>query len=132
MCYCRYERILQKHSSLLKVVERFDVTALLQQHVHGWEDIVGERGGVIINRTKGDREWRQGEDVGQRRTQSAEWSIDEDLKLVDFFNTHGKNWALCQATFPMRTVNQLKNRFYNTLQKLNETKKKQSSRHRRP
>lgn len=49
---------------------------------------------------------------------NSEWTIEEDLKLIELFNQHGKRWKFFESFFKGRTENQLKNRYYGRLEKL--------------
>ena len=51
-----------------------------------------------------------------------EWTVQEDLLLVDLLNTNGKDWKMIEEHFPGRTQNQIKNRYFGRLKKLNEKK----------
>ena len=52
----------------------------------------------------------------------SEWEPEEDMRLVEFLNANGKDWEAAKPLFPGRTLNQIKNRYYLKLRKLNETK----------
>lgn len=41
--------------------------------------------------------------------------MEEDLKLIELFNEHGKKWKYFEIFFKGRTENQLKNRYYGRL-----------------
>ena len=51
-----------------------------------------------------------------------DWTLEEDLKLIDFLNRYGKNWKLIEKNFEGRTQNQIKNRYFGRLKKLSEKK----------
>ena len=51
-----------------------------------------------------------------------EWTLEEDLLLVNLLNKNGKNWKFIEEHFPGRTQNQIKNRYFGRLKKLAERK----------
>ena len=51
-----------------------------------------------------------------------DWTVDEDLKLIQFLNMYGKNWKFLEENFEGRTQNQIKNRYFGRLKKLAERK----------
>ena len=51
-----------------------------------------------------------------------EWTLDEDLLLVNLLNNNGKDWKMIEEHFPGRTQNQIKNRYFGRLKKLHEKK----------
>lgn len=51
--------------------------------------------------------------------------MEEDLLLIDLFNTYGKDWKLIQTKMFKRSRNQIKNRFFGRILRL-EAKKKDS------
>lgn len=52
-----------------------------------------------------------------------EWTLEEDLELIELFNTYGKDWKLIQKKMFRRSRNQIKNRFFGKILRL-EAKKK--------
>lgn len=51
-----------------------------------------------------------------------DWTLQEDLKLVRLMNMYGKNWKYLEQNFEGRTQNQIKNRYFGRLKKINEKK----------
>ena len=51
-----------------------------------------------------------------------EWTLEEDLKLVDCLNKYGKDWKEIEDNLEGRTQNQIKNRYFGRLKKLAERK----------
>ena len=47
-----------------------------------------------------------------------DWTLQEDMKLVDLINQNGRDWKTISSVFPNRTQNQVKNRFFGRIQKL--------------
>ena len=47
-----------------------------------------------------------------------EWTLEEDLKLVELLNRYGKEWKIIERNFEGRTQNQIKNRYFGRLKKL--------------
>ena len=45
----------------------------------------------------------------------GKWSKEEDKKLMDLIEIHGKNWTLISKLFTSRNAKQVKNRFENSL-----------------
>lgn len=56
-----------------------------------------------------------------------EWTIEEDLKLIQYLNKFGKNWKFLEKNFEGRTQNQIKNRYFGRLKKLGEKKSNRGS-----
>lgn len=56
-----------------------------------------------------------------------DWSMEEDLKLINLMNRYGKNWKFLENNLEGRTQNQIKNRYFGRLKKLSE--KKPTDRH---
>ena len=52
----------------------------------------------------------------------GEWTIDEEMALMELLNRHGKEWKKILQCFPQRTVDQLKNRYFGRLKKMNAKK----------
>ena len=52
----------------------------------------------------------------------ADWSVEEDVRLIEYLNREGKDWNKAKKLFPGRTTNQVKNRYYLKLRKLNQSK----------
>lgn len=48
--------------------------------------------------------------------------MEEDMRLVELLNLHGRNWRLIEETMEGRTQNQIKNRFFGRIKKLNDKK----------
>lgn len=44
-----------------------------------------------------------------------EWSVDEDIKIIEYVRKVGKKWKNLSSNMPERTEIQLKNRYYGTL-----------------
>ena len=51
-----------------------------------------------------------------------EWTVEEDLRLIEYLNEHGKNWGQVEGHFPGRSLSQIKNRHKGRLVKLNQKK----------
>ena len=51
-----------------------------------------------------------------------DWTIEEDLQLINFLNKFGKNWKKIENMLEGRTQNQIKNRYFGRLKKLAEKK----------
>ena len=51
-----------------------------------------------------------------------EWSLEDDLELIGYLNQHGKDWVGAARVLGGRSLNQVKNRYYGRLKKLNEAK----------
>ena len=51
-----------------------------------------------------------------------DWTLEEDVLLVNLLNNNGKNWKIIEEHFPGRTQNQIKNRYFGRLKKLAERK----------
>ena len=51
-----------------------------------------------------------------------EWTLQEDLKLVECLNKYGKDWKEIEESLQGRTQNQIKNRYFGRLKKLAERK----------
>lgn len=49
-----------------------------------------------------------------------EWTLEEDLKLIELLNRYGKEWKIIERSFEGRTQNQIKNRYFGRLKKLGE------------
>lgn len=52
----------------------------------------------------------------------CDWTLEDDLKLVDLLNFYGKNWKEIEERFDGRNINHIKNRYYGRIKKLNERK----------
>ena len=52
-----------------------------------------------------------------------EWTLEEDLELIDLFNTYGKDWRLIQDKMSSRSRNQIKNRFFGRILRLDAKKR---------
>ena len=48
-----------------------------------------------------------------------EWTVEEELKLIDLINEHGQKWKVLQSLMPNRSCSQLKNRFFGRIKRLN-------------
>ena len=53
------------------------------------------------------------------------WTLEEDVKLVELLNVHGRNWKNIEDELNGRTQNQIKNRFFGRIKKLQDKKNKQ-------
>jgi len=53
-----------------------------------------------------------------------EWSLREDLLILDLVKTYGKNWKLLKERLPKRNLTQIKYRFYSRIKRLNDRKLK--------
>ena len=51
------------------------------------------------------------------------WNLDEDLMLIKLLKEVGKNWEELERRFPGRTQNQLKNRYFGRLKRLDDKKR---------
>ena len=51
------------------------------------------------------------------------WTLEEDLLMIELLNKVGKNWQLIATKMEGRTVTQLKNRYFGRLTRLEKTKK---------
>lgn len=51
-----------------------------------------------------------------------EWTVEEDLLLVNLLNKYGKNWKLIEQYMPNRSKNQLKNRYFGRIKRINSRK----------
>ena len=60
-----------------------------------------------------------------------DWTLEEDVLLVNLLNNNGKNWKIIEEHFPGRTQNQIKNRYFGRLKKLAERKAMQGKREKR-
>ena len=49
--------------------------------------------------------------------------MDEDLKLIALFNQYGKDWKIIQEKMGHRSRNQIKNRFFGRILRLDAKKK---------
>lgn len=52
------------------------------------------------------------------------WSLEEDIKLLQYVQQIGKKWSQIAVTFPGRNECQIKNRFYSILRKMSKISKK--------
>lgn len=52
----------------------------------------------------------------------GEWTLEEDVELVRLFNLHGKDWRAIEQSLPGRSRNQIKNRFFGKITRLNNKK----------
>jgi hypothetical protein len=57
----------------------------------------------------------------------AEWTIEEDRKILDLVKSYGTKWKRIQAEIGTRTDNQIKNRFYGRLRVLLKRKARRRS-----
>lgn len=44
-----------------------------------------------------------------------EWSLEEDMKILELIGKHGTKWKSIQLEMQHRTDNQIKNRYYGRL-----------------
>lgn len=51
------------------------------------------------------------------------WTLEEDLKLIELFNKHGKKWKKIAKQLKDRSENQVKNRYYGRILPLQKKKK---------
>lgn len=51
-----------------------------------------------------------------------DWSLTEDIQLVDLLNSYGTDWKIVEEKMSGRTQNQIKNRYFGRLKKLHEKK----------
>ena len=51
-----------------------------------------------------------------------DWTLQEDLLLVNLLNAHGKNWKILEDTLQNRTQNQIKNRYFGRLKRISDKK----------
>lgn len=51
-----------------------------------------------------------------------DWSLTEDMQLVDLLNSYGTDWKIVEEKMSGRTQNQIKNRYFGRLKKLHEKK----------
>jgi myb proto-oncogene protein len=54
-----------------------------------------------------------------------EWTLEEDLLLIDLVNKFGRNWKEIEDRLRGRSRNQIKNRFFGKICRLNSKKKMQ-------
>lgn len=56
------------------------------------------------------------------------WTLEEDMLLVELLNRHGRNWKNIEDALPGRTQNQIKNRYFGRIKKLQEKKARNPAR----
>ena len=117
MCYSRYKRIKTKANSILKQSDESKLRRLLES-AKGVRQEIGEKG-QAAGGDSGMKVEERGSEDGTEAVNSCHWTIEEDLRLIEFLNTHGKDWGMAQEALPQKTINQLKNRYYGKLRKLN-------------
>lgn len=47
-----------------------------------------------------------------------QWTMEEDLQIIELINKYGKRWKLIERELGNRTDNQIKNRYYGRLKLL--------------
>lgn len=52
-----------------------------------------------------------------------DWTLEEDLELIRLINLHGKNWKAIEEGLTGRSKNQIKNRFFGKITRLNNKKR---------
>jgi hypothetical protein len=50
------------------------------------------------------------------------WTFDEDLLLMNLLRVHGKDWDFIEGKLKGRTHNQIKNRYYGRLKRIEDKK----------
>lgn len=79
-----------------------------------------------------DRTWKQLRDkyINYLRPNinRDEWSLEEDLKILDLMTKHGTKWKCIQKEMENRTDNQIKNRYYGRLKLLLKKKARSKAR----
>lgn len=53
---------------------------------------------------------------------TKEWTLDEDLLLVQLINHHGMDWEMFQKELPHRSRNQIKNRLFGRILRIHNKK----------
>jgi hypothetical protein len=53
---------------------------------------------------------------------TKEWTLAEDLLLIDLVNEHGLDWKVVQKRLPLRSRNQIKNRLFGRILRIHEKK----------
>jgi hypothetical protein len=58
------------------------------------------------------------------QVKKGDWSIEEDYTIFKLYSIYGTKWSKIALSFPGRTENSIKNRFYSTLRRIDaETRK---------
>ena len=60
-----------------------------------------------------------------------DWTLEEDMLLVNLLNEHGKNWRAIENILVNRTQNQIKNRYFGRLKRISDKKNPQRERSQR-
>jgi hypothetical protein len=122
------------------------------QCLHRWTKILKPgltKGPWIINEDKKLKEWvrmegpnkwsqcaefilgRSGKQCRERwfntlnpQVKKGNWDIEEDYNIFYLFSLHGSKWSKIALSFPGRTENSVKNRFYSTLRRIASNYKK--------
>ena len=79
-----------------------------------------------------DRTWKQIRDKYLNYLRPGinkdEWSLAEDMRILELLKRHGTKWKLIQLEMANRTDNQIKNRYYGRLKVLLKRKARRRTR----
>lgn len=98
--------------------------------MHKGEEAGEDEGEVSEREGRGECEERS-ESVQsevQTKNQSAviEWTEEEDIKLFSMYKTEGSRWAVIAKSFKGKTKDNVRNRFYSTLRRIQRKKLKEA------
>ena len=126
MCYSRYRRLTNQVKQSWTEEENNRLRRLIEQHGENWKFIATFfKSKTLFILERNDKQLKDHYlNYLRPNLNKGQWSIDDDLRLIELINTYGKNWKLIEETMTDRSRNQIKNRYFGRIKRIDELKKK--------
>lgn len=118
MCYSRFRRLTNKSKKYWTKAEDEKLKTLIESSgVSTWKEMEAFFPGRNFKQLK-----EHYENFLQPNLDKKQWTIEEDLQLIELINKEGQRWKYIQELMPHRSCSQLKNRFFGRIKRLNDKK----------
>ena len=120
MCYNRYRRIKKAKKEAWTSKDDKKIEELVEKMGKNWKKISSHFESIkIIYIARTAKQIRERYiNFVRPNISHDDWTIEEDLHLINLLNKHGRKWKKIEEEMKIRTQNQIKNRYFNRILKL--------------